>query len=225
MLLTLVNGTLHDRAPQGRLQQPEGLAVLQGLSTEPSMGMAWYLAAEAFPRTLQACHTGLLLVPWLALLPMAACLHQEPLLLWTLAALGGCTFRAAPNVTDLTRCLVSLASNAACSVVVSGDCRLQRKLAGGDCSSGQAMRQVPGGRGLCSGPAAGVASCVRLCRPPAVVDAALSGAQGPATEPCQCDQPCIWRSANAQSPYTVHAQSQEFRSAFCASARWCRASA
>ena len=89
--------------------------VLQGLRTEPSLGMAWYLAAEAFPSTLPACHTALHLVPWLALLPLAACLRDEPLLLWTLAALGGCTFRASSSVSDLTRCLVSGGVGAACS--------------------------------------------------------------------------------------------------------------
>ena len=92
-------------------QQPTSSWV-QGMSIVPSMGMAWYLAAEAFPSTLQVCHAALLLVPWLALLPLAVCLHQEPLLLWALAALGGCLFAPSPKSTDLLRCLVSPASHA-----------------------------------------------------------------------------------------------------------------
>ena len=91
---------------------------MQGMSTEPSTGMAWYLAAEAFPSTLQVCHTALLLVPWLALLPLAVCLHQEPLLLWALAALGGCIFAPSPTLTDLLRCLVRPASRAVSAAAV-----------------------------------------------------------------------------------------------------------
>ena len=81
---------------------------MQSLSTQPSMGMAWYLAAEAFPSTLPACHIALLAVPWAAALPLAVCLHGQPVLLWTLLALGGSMFQPVASCTDLIRSLVWL---------------------------------------------------------------------------------------------------------------------